>query len=85
MEKSPNLLFSAVFQFLSNKKITSNGMLQMCSAKEIVQILLERIIDKLIVSKGNNVCVVINNLGTLTQLELLVVANEVKLQLSKLI
>lgn len=54
----------------------------MCTAAEVVTRLLEQIMEALNLQKGEKIVVLLNNLGSTSQLELYVVASEILKQLS---
>uniref|UniRef100_A0A1B6D265 Triokinase/FMN cyclase n=2 Tax=Clastoptera arizonana TaxID=38151 RepID=A0A1B6D265_9HEMI len=57
--------------------------MKMCSANEVIKKLLHRISEALNIAKGDEVAVLLNNLGATSNLELGIVANEVYNQLGE--
>lgn len=55
----------------------------MTSLKDIVEKMLKKIMACLMLKDKSNVVVVVNNLGSLSQMEMLVISREVRLQIGK--
>ncbi|XP_071441789.1 PTS-dependent dihydroxyacetone kinase 1, dihydroxyacetone-binding subunit DhaK-like [Hetaerina americana] len=62
---------------------TGIGKIELCSANKIVSLMLEKIKESLTLKNGNEVILLVNNLGSTTQMEQWIVVREVNIQLSK--
>ncbi|XP_046403028.1 PTS-dependent dihydroxyacetone kinase 1, dihydroxyacetone-binding subunit DhaK-like isoform X2 [Ischnura elegans] len=61
---------------------TGIGKFELCSAKDIVSLMLEKIKESLSLKNGDEVVVLVNNLGSTTEMEQWIVVREVTIQLS---
>lgn len=66
---------------LGNHGEAGVSKVNICTAAELVKAMLEQIVKPIAVKRGDEVCVIVNNLGASSQMESFIVAGEVSKQL----